>query len=75
MTAGTPHPELRAALMSALAERAPRVDRDRGGACVDSAAAAHGPQLRKSGQPSMSKSRTATPAPIVSKIFRPLPGV
>jgi len=56
MTAGTPHPELRAALVSALAERAPRVDRDRVGACFDYAAAAHGPQLRKSGQPFISHS-------------------
>jgi GTP pyrophosphokinase len=54
MTAGTPQPELRAALMSALAERAPRVDRDRVGACFDYAALAHGPQLRESGQPFIS---------------------
>ncbi len=54
MTAGTSHPELRAALMSALAERAPRVDRDRVGACFDYAAAAHGEQKRHSGQPFIS---------------------
>ncbi len=56
MTAGTPHPELRAALMSALAERAPRVDRDRAGACFDYAAAAHGTQRRESGEPFISHS-------------------
>jgi guanosine-3',5'-bis(diphosphate) 3'-pyrophosphohydrolase len=54
MTAGTPHPELRAALMSALAERAPRVDRDRVGACFDFAAAAHDRQKRQSGEPFIS---------------------
>jgi GTP pyrophosphokinase len=50
MTAGPSHPELRAALTSALAERAPRVDRDRVGACFEFAAAAHGLQVRESGQ-------------------------
>src|SRR5580765_2831481 len=54
MTAGTPYPELRAALMSALAERAPKVDRDRVGACFDYVAVAHGPQKRESGQPYIS---------------------
>ncbi len=51
MTAGSPHPELRAALMSAVAEKAPRVDRDRLGACYDYAGQAHGDQRRDSGQP------------------------
>ena len=54
MTTGSPHPELRAALMSALAERSPRVDRDRAGACFDFADAAHGGQRRESGQPFIS---------------------
>ncbi len=53
MNGGHPHPELRAALMSALAERAPRVDRDRVGACFDFAAMAHGDQKRTSGEPYM----------------------
>jgi GTP pyrophosphokinase len=48
-----PHPELRAQLMSAVAEKAPRVDRDRLGACFDFADRAHGPQKRDSGQPYM----------------------
>ena len=48
---GSPHPELRAALMSALAEKAPRVDRDRLGACFDYAGHAHGDQRRDSGLP------------------------
>lgn len=51
---GTTHPELRAGLMSALAERAPRVDRDRVGACFDYAASAHGHQRRESGLPFIS---------------------
>ena len=51
MTAGSPYPELRAALMSAVAEKAPKVDRDRLGACFDYAAQAHGDQRRDSGQP------------------------
>src|SRR5512138_3415879 len=51
MTSGHPHPELRAALMSALAERSPKVDRDRVGACFDFAWAAHGDQKRTSGEP------------------------
>ncbi|MEQ1833156.1 MAG: bifunctional (p)ppGpp synthetase/guanosine-3',5'-bis(diphosphate) 3'-pyrophosphohydrolase [Candidatus Eisenbacteria bacterium] len=51
MTAGGPYPELRAALMSAVAEKAPKVDRDRLGACFDYAAQAHGDQRRDSGQP------------------------
>ncbi len=54
MSTGTPHPELRAALMSAIAERAPRVDRDRVGACFDYAAHAHGEQKRMSGMPFIS---------------------
>jgi len=54
MTGGHPHPELRAALMAALAERAPRVDRDRVGAAFDFAAAAHGEQKRASGEPYVS---------------------
>lgn len=40
--------------MSTLAERAPRVDRDRVGACFDFAAAAHGDQKRTSGEPYVS---------------------
>jgi GTP pyrophosphokinase len=51
MTAGPTHLELRAALLSALAERAPKVDRDRVAACFEFASAAHGKQLRESGQP------------------------
>jgi GTP diphosphokinase / guanosine-3',5'-bis(diphosphate) 3'-diphosphatase len=51
MNVGHPHPELRAALMSALVERAPKVDRDRVGACFDFASAAHGDQKRTSGEP------------------------
>jgi len=54
MNGGHPHPELRAALVSALAERAPKVDRDRVGACFDFAAMAHGDQKRTSGEPYMS---------------------
>ena len=48
---GSPHPELRAALMSAIAEKSPRVDRDRLGACFDYSGHAHGDQRRDSGQP------------------------
>src|SRR4029077_10603995 len=51
MSAGSPHPELRAALMSSVAEKAPRGDRDRLGACYDFAGHAHGEQRRDSGQP------------------------
>ena len=51
MSNGNPHPELRAALMSALVEKAPKVDRDRIGACFDFAGQAHGEQRRESGQP------------------------
>src|SRR5262249_33116544 len=51
MSAGSPHPELRAALMSSVAEKASRVDRDRLGACFDFADHAHGDQRRDSGQP------------------------
>jgi GTP pyrophosphokinase len=45
------HPELRAALIAALDERAPKVDRDRVAACFDFVDRAHGEQLRESGQP------------------------
>jgi len=45
------HPELRAALLAALDERASRVDRDRVAACFDFVAAAHGDQKRESGEP------------------------
>jgi hypothetical protein len=48
------HPELRAALLAALDERAPRVDRDRVAACFDFAARAHGEQRRESGEPYIS---------------------
>ena len=51
---GTAHPELRATLIAALDERAPRVDRDRVGACFDFAAQAHGDQRRESGEPFVS---------------------
>jgi GTP pyrophosphokinase len=47
-------PELRAALLAELEERVPKVDRGRVGACFDFAAAAHGQQLRRSGQPFVS---------------------
>jgi GTP diphosphokinase / guanosine-3',5'-bis(diphosphate) 3'-diphosphatase len=50
----TGHPELRAALIAALDERAPRVDRDRAAACFDFVDRAHGAQLRESGQPFVS---------------------
>ena len=53
-SAGGAHAELRAALIAALDERAPRVDRDRVGACFDFAAQAHGSQRRESGQPFIS---------------------
>ncbi len=49
----TLHPELRAALLAALDEHAPKVDRDRVAACYDFAAAAHGEQRRQSGEPHM----------------------
>src|SRR2546428_12451782 len=52
--AGGPHPNLRAALIAALDERAPRVDRDRVAACFDFAARAHGDQRRESGEPFVS---------------------
>ena len=48
------HPELRAGLIAALDERAPRVDRDRVAACFDFVDRAHGPQLRQSGLPFVS---------------------
>jgi GTP pyrophosphokinase len=51
---GTVHPELRAALIAALDQRAPRVDRDRVAACFDFAARAHGDQKRQSGHPYVS---------------------
>ena len=44
-------PELRAALLAELEERAPRVDTDRVGVAFDYAAAAHGDQRRDSGEP------------------------
>ncbi len=50
---GALHPELRAALLAALDERGSKVDRDRVAACYDFAAAAHGPQKRRSGEPHM----------------------
>jgi len=50
----TAHPELRAALLAALDERAPKVDRDRVAACFDFAARAHGGQCRESGEPFVS---------------------
>ncbi len=46
--------ELRAALLAALDEKAPRVDRDRVAACFDFAAQAHGAQRRASGEPYIS---------------------
>jgi len=49
-----PHPELRAALIAALDERAPKVDRDRVAACYDFASRAHGDQRRESGEPFVS---------------------
>lgn len=54
MTTGSQHPELRAALMSLFAERAPKVDRDRAGACYDFSELAHAEQRRESGQPFVS---------------------
>jgi len=51
VTVPVAHPELRAALLAELQERAPRVDADRVGACFDFAAAAHGSQRRESGEP------------------------
>ena len=50
----TGHPELRAALIAAFDERAPKVDRDRVAACFDFVDRAHGEQLRESGQPFVS---------------------
>ncbi len=47
-------PELRAALLAALDERAPKVDRDRVAACFDFAAQAHTGQRRESGEPFVS---------------------
>jgi len=52
--AAGPQPELRAALLAVLDERAPRVDRDRVAACFDFAYRAHGEQKRESGEPYMS---------------------
>ena len=54
MTGVNLHPELRATLMSAIAERAPKIDRDRVAACFDFAATAHGQQTRESGMPYVS---------------------
>jgi GTP diphosphokinase / guanosine-3',5'-bis(diphosphate) 3'-diphosphatase len=48
------HPELRAALLAELEERAPKVDRDRVAAAFDFADQAHGDQRRQSGQPFIS---------------------
>jgi len=48
------HPELRAALLAELEERAPKVDRDRVGAAFDFADQAHGDQRRESGLPFIS---------------------
>ncbi len=48
---GVPHPEIRAAFLAAIDERAPRVDRDRIAAAFDFAAHAHGVQVRRSGDP------------------------
>lgn len=44
------HPQLRATLLAALDERAPRVDLDRVGACFDFAEQAHAGQARRSGE-------------------------
>jgi GTP pyrophosphokinase len=54
VSAPVAHPELRAALIAELEERAPRVEVDRIGACFDFTAAAHGPQQRESGEPYVS---------------------
>ena len=54
MSAPGAHPELRAALLAELEERAPKVDRDRVAAAFDFADQAHGDQLRESGQPFIS---------------------
>jgi guanosine-3',5'-bis(diphosphate) 3'-pyrophosphohydrolase len=48
------HPELRAALLAELEERAPKVDAARVGVAFDFAAVAHGPQRRESGEPFVS---------------------
>ena len=48
------HPELRAALVAELEERAPKVDRDRVATAFDFADQAHGDQMRESGQPFIS---------------------
>ena len=45
------HPELRAALLAEVEERAPRVDSARVAVAFDFAAAAHGDQRRESGEP------------------------
>ncbi|MBI5709736.1 MAG: bifunctional (p)ppGpp synthetase/guanosine-3',5'-bis(diphosphate) 3'-pyrophosphohydrolase [Candidatus Eisenbacteria bacterium] len=55
-TGGGEVAELRASLLAALDERAPRVDRDRVAACFDFAAQAHGGQRRMSGEPFVSHS-------------------
>ncbi|HVP15554.1 MAG TPA: bifunctional (p)ppGpp synthetase/guanosine-3',5'-bis(diphosphate) 3'-pyrophosphohydrolase [Terriglobales bacterium] len=54
MAGATGVAELRASLLAALDEKAPRVDRDRVAACFDFAAQAHGGQLRASGDPYIS---------------------
>jgi len=51
MSGPVAHPDLRAALLTELEERAPRVDRDRVAAAFDFADAAHGGQRRMSGEP------------------------
>ena len=52
--AGGEYPELRATLLAALDDRAPRVDRDRVAACYDFAAESHHGQARESGEPYVS---------------------
>jgi GTP pyrophosphokinase len=54
VTGSSAHPELRAALIAELEERAPRVDRDRVATAFDFADQAHGDQMRESGQPFIS---------------------
>ncbi len=54
MNGASAHPELRAALVAELEERAPRVDRDRVATAFDFADQAHGDQRRESGQPFIS---------------------
>jgi GTP diphosphokinase / guanosine-3',5'-bis(diphosphate) 3'-diphosphatase len=54
VTGAGAHPELRAALLAELEERAQKVDRDRVAAVFDFADQAHGDQRRESGQPFIS---------------------